>query len=528
VVAALALVLLGTVANAGVQMLTVGPADITTVATDDTYSDSGSAAENNGGSQRLVAGHLNGVTKVTYLKFTVRVPSDKAVDRVWVRLTRDLHHLPGTVSLAPTDGNAWSQSTLTAANAPGVGTPLATVHPTRDTRTVTFDVTGAVAGSGVYSFAVTSPVTDDVARFRSTEFGTDAPTLVLRVKPLPMSTTTQGPAPSATPSASPTGSPGPAPVPAQPGSCQLDGKLVPSCGLLWGVAPGAFTGTAPTQSLREYESLTGRTANVFHVYHRGDELFPTADEAAAARETGKHRLLLANWKVAWGTTWANVARGGEDARIDRLAAYIKRTYPEKFFLAIHHEPENDVSTTAGSGMTARDYAAMFRHTVQRLRADGVTNAVFVLAYMGYENWCIQSWFADLWPGDDVVDWVAYDPYLSAKPGGYLYGDFSHLVNQTSSPTRWPGFYSWAVKTHGNKPLMVAEWGVFEYTADLTRKPWIYSTVAQQVGRYPAIKALVYFDSPNAPKGDTRPNSSNPALTEFRKLAGQSMFGVPVS
>jgi hypothetical protein len=313
----------------------------------------------------------------------------------------------------------------------------------------------------------------------------------------------------------------PAKAPEHRPRCVVDAKLVPTCGLLWGVAPGAFTDLSATQALRNFESTTGRPADILHAYHRGDEVFPTAAEIAAVRQPRK-RILFANWKVAWGTTWADVAGGGQDARIDRAAARLK-AFPGTLFLALHHEPENDVR--AGGGMTAPDYAAMFRHTVRRLRAGGVTNVVFVLVYMAYQPWCEKEWFADLYPGDDVVDWIGMDPYLSARPGGYGYGDFSHLVNHTSDPARWPGFYSWVTREHGRKPLMIAEWGVYEHAADPAQKAWIFSTVAQQIGRFPAIRALVYFDSPNAPKGDTRPDSSPPALSEFRKLAGSELFSV---
>jgi beta-mannanase len=170
---------------------------------------------------------------------------------------------------------------------------------------------------------------------------------------------------------------------------------------------------------------------------------------------------------------------------------------------------------------------MYAHTVKRLRAAGVRNAVFVMVYMSYEPWCVQPWFSDLWPGDDVVDWVGFDPYLFAKPGGYGYGDFGYLVNRTSDPKRWPGFYTWVTRTHGNKPLMVAEWGVFDNSPNPSNKAWIFSTVASQIGRFPALKALVYFDSPAAPKGDTRPDSSSPALQEYRRLAESAIFTVHV-
>jgi len=309
------------------------------------------------------------------------------------------------------------------------------------------------------------------------------------------------------------------PAGGKPRRCSVDAKLVPNCGLLWGVAPGAFTDLSAGKALGNFESVTGRPADILHSYHRGDEVFPTADEIASVRQ-GRKRILFANWKVAWETTWAAVAAGGQDARIDRAAARMK-AFPGTMFLAIHHEPENDVRS--GGGMTARDYAAMFRHTVQRLRAAGVTNVVFVLAYMAYEPWCVQPWFGDLYPGDDVVDWIGMDPYAYANPSGYGSGDFADLVDRTSDPARWPGFYTWATRTHGTKPLMVAEWGVYEN--EPARKAWIFSTVGRQLARFPAIKALVYFDSAHAPKGDTRPDSSPEALSEFRRLAAESLFSV---
>ena len=255
---------------------------------------------------------------------------------------------------------------------------------------------------------------------------------------------------------------------------------MPGCGLLWGVAPGAFTDLPASKALGNFERTTGRPADILHSYHRGDEVWPTADEIATVQQSRK-RILFANWKVAWDTTWADVAAGGQDARIDRAAARLK-AFPGKLFVALHHEPENDVR--AGGGMTARDYAAMFRHTVLRLRAAGVTNVVFVMVYMAYEPWCVQPWFGDLYPGDDVVDWIGMDPYLFAKPGGYGHGDFAYLVDRTSDPSKWPGFYTWATRTHGNKPLMIAEWGVYEHAADPAQKAWIYSTVRAAAGTVP--------------------------------------------
>src|SRR5690348_12658142 len=176
------------------------------------------------------------------------------------------------------------------------------------------------------------------------------------------------------------------------GGCVTDKLLVPSCGVLWGAAAGGFTDAPRDQALRDWEKLSGRTSTIFHTYHKGDEIFPTKSEIAMTSEAANPRVLLTNWKIAYGSTWAKVAQGQQDKRIDAFAARAK-AYGKKFFLVLNHEPENDVVAKAGSGMEAKDFAAMYRHTIERLRKQGVTNVVNVMAYMGNERWMAQSWWA---------------------------------------------------------------------------------------------------------------------------------------
>jgi len=301
---------------------------------------------------------------------------------------------------------------------------------------------------------------------------------------------------------------------------------VPSCGVLWGAAAGGFTETPRDQALRDWEATTGRTSTIYHTYHRGDELFPTKAEIAMTRETGKPRVLMLNWKVAYGTTWAKVAAGAMDKRIDAEAAYLKANFTDKFFLVIHHEMENDVDATAGSGMTAKDFAAMFRHVVERLKADGVTNAVSTLTYMNVEKFNSASWWNDLYPGDDWTDWITLDSYVNAQPGGYHNGDFNYLVNRPS--TGFPGHYVWVTQQHPNKPFMISEWGVYDYAANPALKAAVLAKVLEQLKAMPNIKGLMYFDAPvvpDIPLGDLRVNSSPASLTEFRKIAADPIFNV---
>ncbi|MGA8113067.1 MAG: hypothetical protein WCA46_05340, partial [Actinocatenispora sp.] len=347
---------------------------------------------------------------------------------------------------------------------------------------------------------------------------------------------------------------------AVPNACTVNARLVPSCGALWGVAPAAHTNDPLPTAVRSFERKTGRTQTVFHTYHRGiTQVFPTPTEKRLSRQPRYRRVPFINWKPQVAS-WAAIARGVPkvDAFIDRLARHIKRTFPDRFFLTIHHEPENDVVQRSGSGMTASDYADMYRHVVQRLRKDGVHNAVFVMTYMGYVKWCVKPWHDDLYPGDDVVDWVAWDTYAYSTPG-YGYGDFAEMMNRDRIPGTmmgnglvsgtllgggllggglladdmmpamtnaviWPGFYRWASREFPDKPLMLGEWGVWA-GLDTSHKAWFYRNVADEISNFPRIKAMVYFDSPNAEGRDSRVDRPNSALSAYRYLGSRNVFQV---
>jgi beta-mannanase len=168
---------------------------------------------------------------------------------------------------------------------------------------------------------------------------------------------------------------------------------------------------------------------------------------------------------------------------------------------------------------------MYRHVVTRLRADGVRNAVFVVDYMGAPKWGEQSWFNDLYPGDDVVDWIAEDPY-SIGSGGLWRSDFAGTVDRRDGSS-WPGFYTWATTAHPGKPIMLAEWGVTEDPSDPAAKAKFFSSMAAESQQFPDIKAFVYWSAPGAhPASATLVDSDPAALSAFRLLAASPQFQVP--
>lgn len=306
-------------------------------------------------------------------------------------------------------------------------------------------------------------------------------------------------------------------------TCGVGTKLTPKCGTWWGVAPNPLAGESWDRALTNFENQIQRPVNIVHYYHSSGQLFPTASEIARANQPGKERLLLINYKPEGGKTWAQVAAGAQDQRLNQLAAYIKANFNQPFFLTIHHEPEEEVKPTAGSGYTAQDYRAMYRHVVLRLRAQGATRIVTVMNYIGLPKWGSQPWFENLYPGNDVVDWIAYDPYIFGS--GSYWGPVSDLFNRKFPEyPKWPGFYSWATQFAPGKPLMLAEWGVGEQPGNPAGKPDFFKALGSQAKNWPAVKAMVYWNAAaDRTVGATRIDSTTASLQAYRNTGLMPYF-----
>lgn len=305
--------------------------------------------------------------------------------------------------------------------------------------------------------------------------------------------------------------------------CAADELLVSDCGPWLGASARPLPGESLTDAVRRFERQAGQRLDIVHVYMRGDDLFPT-DEQLALTAGPQRRILFLNWKPDIGHTWSEVAAGAADARIDRAARRLRTGLGAPFFLGVHHEPEDEVRPEPGSGYTARDYAAMYRHVVERLRQQGVDNAVTVMNYMGFREWAVQPWYADLYPGDDVVDWLAFDLYATNGLGGQQ-GDFADLVDPHVVRGPWPGNYDWAAREHPDKPLMLAEWGVGEHPRQPGWKAGFFDSVANALPALDRLGALVYFSDHDAPKaGDTRPDTTPESAAAFRSMVAAVVEG----
>jgi hypothetical protein len=288
--------------------------------------------------------------------------------------------------------------------------------------------------------------------------------------------------------------------------CPLDQILQPTCpgrALFGGWSKGYATGSFRSV-VEAADQRYGRPMDVVHMYHApanspvpfGDDKFGQAEKHFTVNEG---RIVLANFKPG-GNDFGATASGANDATIRAAARNIKAVGPHKVMVALQHEPENDISggtscpVKAGNpdGNTPQAYRAMWRRTRALFDEEGATNVVWVMNYMSLAKWdCLID---ELWPGDDLVDWVAYDPY-SLDGGTAEITRFADLLAAQSD----------ANHNYADKPLMLAEYGVHirPDTTDDARRESARATARSYYNNVAALldaqtvknlKALVVFDS----------------------------------
>lgn len=294
-------------------------------------------------------------------------------------------------------------------------------------------------------------------------------------------------------------------------ACGVTSTGSATCGLWWGAALTA-TNSALPEAVAAQQQATGRRLDIVHTYHRWYDDFPTASERALA---GNGHLLLLNWEPVDQQgrlmSWASIAAGTHDAQINALAARL-RTLPD-VLVSFSHEPEPSWPQHGGTA----DFVAAFRHIHDLMRAAGARNVSWVWDMIGLHNPIWLARYPQLWPGNNYVDWVAWDPYNSAgcQPG-HRWQSFA----QTVGP-----FYDW-LEAHGfgDKPFMLAEYGTVEKPGDPAGKANWYAGIPAALGGLPNLKALVYFDIGAPPANcDWQTTTSATSARAFDELSRSKPF-----
>jgi beta-mannanase len=122
-----------------------------------------------------------------------------------------------------------------------------------------------------------------------------------------------------------------------------------------------------------------------------------------------------------------------------------------------------------------EFIAAWRHVVERFRAAGATNVLWVWSpHIAYEG------FWQFYPGDDVVDWIA--------TGALNYGNVAYWSKWWSFGEIFEKRYD-ELATIG-KPIMIAELGTLAIGGDAAT--WYRDALTDLPTRLPAVRAVLFF------------------------------------
>jgi hypothetical protein len=149
---------------------------------------------------------------------------------------------------------------------------------------------------------------------------------------------------------------------------------------------------------------------------------------------------------------------------------------------------------------------MWANVESRFAALGVTNVVWTMNYMGFGNW--NCMIDDLWPGNSLVDWVLFDPYVVNR------GTFSSSVS--------PFYNELTTLSDATHDYLSKPWGLGEFgdgAASDASQEGFYSAVAHSLdtAEFPKLKLLTFFDA-IGPVADYRVAYNSEGRWDTKELA----------
>jgi hypothetical protein len=303
----------------------------------------------------------------------------------------------------------------------------------------------------------------------------------------------------------------------QAGGCStlLEG---PTCKVLWGTS-------AEGGSVSGLEQTMGRKFDVIYFFDSIDSGdLPSADERAVVDNGQTLHINLESRQFAKPgrpeVRWSAVAAGDFDATL-KSAAKGLAALDKPFFITFDHEADGKAKLKARG--TPAQFVAAWRHIRQVFRAAGATQAIWTWVVTGYPpNF---PTVLKLYPGNDAVDWISWDPYDSR---GCQNGDVGSDPPQTFEEIAAP-FYQWLATTgvrNGislDKPYMISETGSAYDSKQPQATAAFYQSIPAGLRALPRIRAVTIWDQ-DAGDCDYRVDGHSqlaPVLRETAKQLSQS-------
>ena len=286
-------------------------------------------------------------------------------------------------------------------------------------------------------------------------------------------------------------------------------------------------------AIDDFEKAAGKhQAIIASSSYWGEKTFPS-DNVKLIQEHGSIPLVYwSPWDKPYeeGTgpdrfSLESIIAGKWDAYIDTWAASAKE-FGHPLFVSFAKEPNGSSFPWAGTFNGAEKeiadakpaqfegpevYKKAWRHVVDRVRAKGAVNILWVFQAMNFsdpqENW---NTIAQYYPGADYVDWIG----LSVCGQQYPNDQWSAFTALFKQP------YADACKLDPGKPVMIADLRCGEFPKSGSKPQFVTEAFETMKKDYPRLKAVIFWSEEWQNEDDTvsdlRVDSSPESLDAYHK------------
>ncbi len=342
----------------------------------------------------------------------------------------------------------------------------------------------------------------------------------------------------------------PAPLPVDPNAPKK--LVVPDKGAYTGayIDFGDTEDDVTLEAIEDFETLVGKhQAIVASSSYWGEQTFPAANVSLIWRHGSIPLVFWSPWDKPYvenedddAPVWYaaankyslwNIIDGKCDDYIDKWADGAKQ-FGQPMFVSFCNEmngiwfpwsgifygADADVPGEKDKKMGPETFKRAWRHVVDRVRARGATNILWVFHLMNYsipqDNW---NYAKQYYPGPDYVDWLGLSVY-GMQVREEHWSEFSQIMvdgKLTGGLLDWP--YEELCRMDSTKPIMLAEWGCGEFPEFGDKARWIREGF-EEMRKRPRIKAAVFWherwQNEEEHYSNLRVNSSPESLDAYRK------------
>ena len=273
-------------------------------------------------------------------------------------------------------------------------------------------------------------------------------------------------------------------------------QLLPQRTIMFGAWTEGFydaeTRTLHPEELQSFEKRVNKKAAIAH-YYRGWEALERKDlldEFATLRSNGWQPMLNSNpyyvsecEYVKGKTLYRAIADGHCDVFLRKAGANLAKVDEPFFFLFAWEMNNKDLEwSIKQTGSSGQDFVDAWRHMHDIFEEEGATNILWVFCPNTQDKNSIS--YADIYPGDDYVDWVGID--------GYNWGETQSWSDWSSFSGVFTASYRNITAVAPDKPVMIAEFNSTDVGGN--KANWYKEALEEEIPyRFPHIKAIVIYD-----------------------------------